>query len=143
MASKQLMASLTASLKNSLNRKQKLVFNENKLNCDILKDVKIGLDTHSTKRVIEIIFRILAVAELEKKQSIYKFSSYDYVNKIEELSTLSDGNCIVNIPIWMLIATSDIVRDKYNQFEFKSIEDVIEVLLLNSFFKIQFLWNPK
>lgn len=87
MASKQLMASLTASLKNSLNRKQKLVFNENKLNCEILKDVKIGLDTHSTKRVIEIIFRILAVAELEKKQSIYKFSSYDYVNKIEELST--------------------------------------------------------
>lgn len=142
MASKQLMASLTASLKNSLNRKQKLVFNENKLNCDILKDVKIGLDTHSTKRVIEIIFRILAVAELEKKQSIYKFSSYDYVNKIEELSNLSDANCIVNIPIWMLIATSDIVRDKYNQFEFKSIEDVIEVLLLNSFLQIQFLWNP-
>lgn len=143
MASKQLMASLTASLKKSLNRKQKLVFNENKLKCDILKDVKIGLDTHSTKRVIEMIFRTLAVAELEKKQSIYKFSSYDYVNKIEELSNLSDGNCIVNIPIWMLIATSDIVRDKYNQFEFKSIEDVIEVLLLNSFLKIQFLWNPK
>ncbi|BDA75239.1 hypothetical protein RIVM261_033990 [Rivularia sp. IAM M-261] len=143
MASKQLMASLTASLKNSLNRKQKLVFNENKLNCDILKDVKIGLDTHSTKRVIEMIFRILAVAELEKKQSIYKFSSYDYVNKIEELSNLSDANCIVNIPIWMLIATSDIVREKYNQFEFKSIEDVIEVLLLNSFLQIQFLWNPK
>lgn len=143
MASKQLMASLTASLKNSLNRKQKLVFNENKLNCDILKDVKIGLDTHSTKRVIEMIFRILAVAELEKKQSIYKFSSYDYVNKIEELSNLSDANCIVNIPIWMLIATSDIVRDKYSNFEFKSIEDVIELLLLNSFLQIQFLWNPK
>lgn len=143
MASKQLMASLTASLKNSLNRKQKLVINENKLNCDILKDVKIGLDTHSTKRVIEMIFRILAVAELEKKQSIYKFSSYDYVNKIEELSNLSDGDCIVNIPIWMLIATSDIVRDKYSNFEFKSIEDVIEVLLLNSFLQIQFLWNPK
>ncbi|RUT07792.1 hypothetical protein DSM106972_020520 [Dulcicalothrix desertica PCC 7102] len=143
MASKQLMASLTASLKNSLNRKQKLVLNENKLNCDILKDVKIGLDIHSTKRVIEIVFRILAVAELEKKQSIYKFSSYDYVNKIEELSNLSDGDCIVNIPIWMLIATSDIVREKYNQFEFKFIEDVIEVLLLNSFLQIQFLWNPK
>lgn len=143
MASKQLMASLTASLKNSLNRKQKLVFNENKLNCDILRDVKIGLDTHSTKRVIEMVFRILAVAELEKKQSIYKFSSYDYVNKIEELSNLSDGNCIVNVPIWMLIATSDIVRDKYSHFEFKSIEDVIEVLLLNSFLQIQFLWNPK
>lgn len=143
MASKQLMASLTANLKNSLNRKQKIVFNENKLDSHILSDVKLGLDTNSTKRAVEIIFRILAVAELAKKQSLYKFASYDYINKIEELSNLSDGNCTVNIPIWMLIATSDIVRDKYSQFEFKFTEDVIEVLLFNSFSQIQFLWNPK
>lgn len=67
MASKQLMASLTANLKNSLNRKQKIVFNENKLDSHILSDVKLGLDTYSTKRAVEMIFRILAVAELAKK----------------------------------------------------------------------------
>lgn len=145
MANQQLISNLAKDLIDSsdLKNKQKLTFNNQKLNSAILNNLKIALATNSTKRVVEMIFRILAIAELSKKQSIYQFASYDYLDKIEQLEELSQGDCTVSIPIWMLIATSELIKNKYQKFEFKSIEEVIETLIQSSFEKIQYLWNPQ
>jgi hypothetical protein len=43
----------------------------------------------------------------------------------------------------MLIATSELIKNKYHKFEFKTIEEVIETLIQSSFDKIQYLWNPQ
>jgi hypothetical protein len=145
MPSKQLISNLAKDLIDSsgLGNKQKLTFNETQLDVDLLNNLKLALATNSTKRVVEMIFRILAIAELGQKQSIYQFPSSDYLDKIENLEKLSQGNCTVNIPIWMLIATSELIKNKYHKFEFKTIEEVIETLIQSSFDKIQYLWNPQ
>lgn len=144
MPSQQLISNLAKDLYSSgLENKQKITFNQKKLNGAILNDLKLALSTTSTKKVVEYIFRMLAISELRKKRSIYKFPSPDYLDKIKNLEQLSQGDCTVNIPIWMLIATSELIKNKYNKFEFKSIEEVIETLIQSSFDEIQYLWNPE
>lgn len=147
MPSQQLVSNLAKDLTNSLSKKQKLTFNENKLDSDILKKLKIALGTKSPSRAVEKIFSDLATDELEKKQSIYKFPSSDYLDKIEYFSKLNqgekDGAVNIYIPRWMLIATSELIKDRYQKFEFTSIDEVIDILIQSYFDKIQYLWNPK
>ncbi len=148
MPSKQLMSNLAKDYTNSsgFQEKQKLTFNEKKLDYEILNKLKLALVTKSTKKAVETIFTDLATDELKKKQSIYKFPSSDYLDKIEYLSKLeqADGAVKIHIPRWTLIATSELIKDKYKKFEFTSIDEVIDTLIIKYYFeKIQYLWNPQ
>ncbi len=147
MPSKQLISNLAKDLTNSpgLKKKQKLTFNEKKLDNEILNQLKLVLTTKSTKEVVKTIFTYLASDELNKKQSIYKFPSSDYLEKIEYISKVNkeDGAVNIYIPKWMLIATSELIKDRYKKFEFTSIDEVIDILIQSYFDKIQYLWNPQ
>lgn len=147
MPSQQLISNLAKDLTNSsgLRKKQKLTFNDDKLDHDVLNKLKLALATKSTSKAVETIFINLATDELNKKQSIYQFPSSDYLDKIEYLSKLNQGNGAVNIhvPTWMLIATSELIKEKYKKFEFTSIDEVIDILIRSYFDKIQYLWNPQ
>ena len=143
MPSRQLLKSLSKKAKNKFRLKQKLIFDDEKLDNSVLNEVKDALATDSNRKAIEAIFTNLASSEISEKRSIYHFSSQDYLERLEKLSSDSKGQSEVSIPGWMLIATSDLINKKYKDLEFDSVEDVINYLTEVYHSKINYLWNPE
>lgn len=143
MPSKQLLHSLSKKAKNNLSIKQKLIFDDKKLDDEVLNEVKIALATNSSRKVIESIFINLASSEIYENHSIYSFYSHDYLERLEKLSSDSRGQLVIHIPVWMLIATSDLINKKYKNLEFNSVEDVMNYLIKVYHNKINYLWNPE
>jgi len=123
--------------------KKKLRFNEDQLGSDLLRDIRRALGTNSSRVVVKEAFRHLATVELERSQSIYDLADPSFLPKLSILAEKSSGNCDVHIPIWMILSISEIIKEGQKDVEFKSIEDVINVLLLQYHQKFQYLWNPQ
>ncbi|HAN74997.1 MAG TPA: hypothetical protein DCQ51_03040 [Planktothrix sp. UBA8407] len=144
--SQQLIDSLSKKFKSSSNKKQTkytLKFDHKKLDTDMLNEVKFYLGTDSNKKALEAIFSNLASDEISKERSIYHFASHDYLDRLYELSLYSKGESKIYIPSLILIATSNLINEKYKNLDFKSVEDVINYLIQVYYDKINYLWNPE
>ena len=144
MATK-LVSALTETLDKNLQKKLKLCINESKLDTKLLANLKLIFNTSSTRRVVEIAFQLLAVSELSQQKSIYKFPSYDYVEKLKSFDKKQSKQrtICIHIPTWMIVATSRFIKEKYKKFQFKSLEEVVKLVISFTAHSSQYLLSPQ
>lgn len=141
MTTRKLVAGLNQQIQGDLRKKFKLSFNEEKLNKDLVEKLKLIFGSSSTKRAIEQAFNTLAVLELSHQDSIHSFPAYDYIQKLNSLeSDLEDKNTVY-VSTWAVIATSNLVKNKYKKLEFNSVEDVINLIVSSIATKTNCLWS--
>lgn len=141
MSTRKLMTSLKQKTRKDLGKKLKLSYEESKLDSLALENLKLVFGTSSTQRVIENAFNILALSELTKQESIYNFPAYDYMQKLIALGENSEELNSIYIPRWIIAATSSFVKSKYNKLEFKSVEEIVNLVINFVADKTKSLWN--
>ena len=131
MVSTKLIASLSKTLPENIKNTIKLHFDDNKIDANRLEELKNIFHTSSSRRVIELVLFAVALSELQAQKSIFDFPAYDYIQKIKSLleKASSANNLEIFPPIWVIIATAKIVKNKYNLFEFNTVEEVLELPL--------------
>ncbi len=142
MATRKLISGLNQKIQKDLGKKIRISFDEKKLDTKILEILKRVFGTSSTQRVVENAFNSLALTELTQQESIYSFPAYDYMQKLTALEEEeSQSLCSVYIPTWIIAATSKFVKKKYSKLEFKSVEEVINLVISFMADKTKCLWN--
>lgn len=143
MATRKLITALNKSIANDLGTKIKLSFDEDMLDSKLIEPLKLIFGTSSTQHVVENSLTHLAISELERAKSIYSFPAYDYMQKLQILESRNlDKSCTIHIPIWMVIAISKIVLEKYRKLEFASVEEVINLVISFTAEQTKCLWHP-
>lgn len=139
MATTKLISGFQKDLPLYIASKTKLVFDEKEIDSKPMEELKFALKTDSTGRVVEFVFYSLALSELKGKKSIYEFPAYDYAQNLQKLVEKLDSKnlCELFLPTWVIIATSKIVKNKVNKFQFTSIEEVLNILIEVMLFKRQ------
>ncbi|MUG95288.1 hypothetical protein F7734_24160 [Scytonema sp. UIC 10036] len=141
METRKLIYGFNQNIQKDLGKKIRISFDEKKLDTKILEVLKLVFGTSSTQRVVENAFNSLALTELTRQESIYSFPAYDYMQKLTALEEESEGLCSVYIPTWIIAATSKFVKKKYSKLEFKSVEEVINLVISFMADKTKCLWN--
>ncbi|MGB3204532.1 MAG: hypothetical protein WBB28_06050 [Crinalium sp.] len=142
MATRKLINGLNQEIKKDIGKKVKISFDEKKINKEIVDILKLYWGTSSTQRVIEKAFDSLALSELKPHKSIHSFPAYDYMQKLLSLEDNEPENaCAVYLPTWIVAATSKFVKNKYQRLEFKSVEEVIDLVISFLADETKSLWS--
>ncbi len=107
----------------------RLYFDLSKINPENLKKAREILNINSSKEAIKIVLIILATLETQRVGEVLRFPAFDYIENLLELSTSANNKTSVSIPRWVLVTTSALVEEKYQESSLDSIEEILNHLL--------------